>query len=380
MGKHTGRHRIPTSFFDGIAVREIRPGYFMTDMMRAGQRVRKAFNSIEGAKAWCHTKSLELTNSGTAALGITDAMRVEIVELRRMLGDRATLRQCVDYWMDKHPVEADGRTWGSVTVEYLKAMEKTNRRETSLADKRLKLSILGEAFGETAMKAIDKTDIEAKIEELATARGWSEGSKHAYRGAGLTLLRFYSGNGKRMLVKQDDDPPSTWSSSFVEKLLHTAEKVTPEIVAPLAVLLFAGCRPTETERLSWDHIRLADRIIMLPGSLTKTRRARNVQITDNLHAWLTAYKGTGPLIASPVRFRAMREELMKAVGLKAWETDTPRHTCATNMLASKGAVETANSLGHSAGVLMKHYAGNPPLPDAVKSYWNIMPTPQKNKA
>jgi integrase len=380
VGKHTGRHRIPTSFFDGIAVREVRSGYFMADMMRAGQRVRKAFTSIEGAKAWCHTKSLELTNSGTAALGITDSMRVEIVDLKQMLGDRATLRECVDFWLTKHPVEADGRTWANVTEEYLKAMSATNRRETSLADKKLKLSILGEAFGDTAMKAIDRADVESKIEELATDRGWSEGSKHAYRGAGLTLLRFYAGTGKRMLVKQDDDPPATWSSAFVERMMHAAEKVTPEIVAPLAVLLFAGCRPTETERLSWDHIRLADHIIMLPGSITKTRRARNVQITDNLHAWLTAYKGTGPLIASPVRFRAMREELMKAVGLGAWETDTPRHTCATNMLASRGAVETANSLGHSASILMKHYAGNPPLPDAVKHFWNIMPTPQKKKA
>ena len=373
MGKHIGKHRIPTSFFDGIAVREIRPDYYMADMMRAGQRVRKAFTSIEGAKVWCHTKALEMTNSGTAALTITDAMRVEIVELGRMLGDRASLRECVTFWMEKHPVEADGRTWASVTEEYLTAMSATNRRETSLADKRLKLAILGAAFGETAMKAIDKTDIEAKIEELATDRRWSEGSKHAYRGAALTLLRFYSGNGKRMLVKQDDDPPATWSAAFVEKLMHTAEKAMPEIVTPLAVLLFAGCRPTETERLTWDHIRLADKIIMLPGSLTKTRRARNVQITDNLLAWLTAYPGKGPLITSPVRFRAMREELMKAVGLGAWETDTPRHTCATNMLASKGAVETANSLGHSAGILLKHYAGNPPLPADVKAFWSICP-------
>ncbi len=374
MGKHTGRHRIPTSHFFGIAVREIRPDYYMADLMRAGQRVRKAFTSIEGAKVWCHSKSMEMTNSGTAALTITDAMRVEIVELRRMLGDRATLRQCVDFWLTKHPVEADGRTWASVSEEYLTAMSATNRRETSLADKRLKLSILGAAFGQTAMKAIDKADVESKIEELATDRGWSEGSKHAYRGAALTLLRFYSGNGKRMLVKQDDNPPGTWPSSFVERMMHAAEKVTPEIVAPLAVLLFAGCRPTETERLSWDHIRLADRIIMLPGSITKTRRARNVQITDNLHAWLTTYPGTGPLIASPVRFRALREELMKAVGLGAWETDTPRHTCATNMLASKGAVETANSLGHSAGILLKHYAGNPPLPADVKAFWSICPS------
>jgi integrase len=188
------------------------------------------------------------------------------------------------HWMEKHPVEADGRTWASVTEEYLKAMSATNRRETSLADKRLKLAILGAAFSETAMKAIDKADIEAKIEELATDRGWSEGSKHAYRGAALTLLRFYSGNGKRMLIKQDDDPPATWTAAFVAKLMHAAEKVTPEIVVPLAVLLFAGCRPTEVERLTWDHIRMADKIIMLPGSLTKTRRARNVQITDNLHA------------------------------------------------------------------------------------------------
>ncbi len=381
MSKHSGRHRIPTTFFDGIAVREIRPGYFMADMMRAGQRVRKAFSSIEAAKVWCHTKSLELTNSGTAALTITDALRVEVAAAVKKLDGRATITEAVDFWISKHPA-GSLESWDETARRYIVAMREGGRRDVSLLDKQLKFDILSAALGNPPTLTLDKSDVEAAVKRLATERNLSPFTADKYLGAGLTLLRFFRGDCKRM-NRQDEAAPSTWSVDQIETLMHTAQRVAPGSVAALAVMTFAGIRPTEALRLTWDMIDIERQTISLMGDVTKTRTTRHVDIPTNLSAWLSAFRGKGPLVRSAGGFRGDREKIMAAAGISAWPNDVLRHTAATMMYAKSGDINHAcQQLGHvgGTGVFLKHYRGLAPKPAEVTRFWNIMPKTQKNKA
>ena len=82
MARHARKHKVKTTFMHGIAVREVRPGYYLADVMRDGKRIRKAFRSIDDATVWCRAKSIEVRNQGTAALVIGDRERVEYLFAR----------------------------------------------------------------------------------------------------------------------------------------------------------------------------------------------------------------------------------------------------------------------------------------------------------
>ena len=85
MSKHKGRHDVPTTFESGIAIREIRPGYWLVDFMVDGTRTRKAYSDLEEAKTYCREKRLELRNKGTEALALPDRTRAEALKAMEIL-------------------------------------------------------------------------------------------------------------------------------------------------------------------------------------------------------------------------------------------------------------------------------------------------------
>ena len=374
MGKHTKRHRMKTTYFYDFAVRETRPGYYIADRQVNGHRMRKGFSDLAQAKFWCQQKQIEIENHGIQSVKISDAQRVELNKLHKMLDGRSvTITDCVEFWLKKNPDTTSGETWSDTTDRYLKSMEDAGRRKASLTDKRLKLGVLSEEMGTVLMSTIDNNDLSLALDKITGARDWTPDTRHAYENAGKTLIRFYGGLGKRMKKQDDSKQPETWNADFTKKLLTTAESVTPEIVAGLAVMMFAGLRPTEAQRLEWSQIDFNEKLIHLHQSQTKTRRARNVEMSDNLIRWLNTYQGGGRLMPSASQYRVQREALMKAVQLEKWVPDTPRHTAATFMYALRNADYVSRNLGHSIGVMFKHYQGTPPTPKELKKFWNILP-------
>ncbi len=373
MGKHTGRHVVKTSHFSGIAVREIRPSYYMADFMRDGIRTRKTFRKLADAKLYCQVKAAEIKNTGTASLAIGDALRVEVAAAVKKLEGRATITEVVDYWLSKHPA-GSLEAWSETAQRYIVAMREGGRRDASLRDKESKLGVLAEALQNAPTITLDKGDIEAAVRTLAAARGWAPLNADKHLGAGLTLLRFFRGEGRRM-HRQDEAPPSTWTAEQVATLMHTAERVAPGSVAALAVMAFAGIRPAEAMRLTWDMVDIERHTISLMGDVTKTRTTRHVDIAPNLTAWLTAYRGEGQLVRSVGGFRGDREKIMQAAGISAWPNDVLRHTAATMMYAKSGDVNhVCQQLGHVGGanVFLKHYRGLAPKPAEVQAFWNIL--------
>ncbi|MBM4165155.1 MAG: hypothetical protein FJ222_12060 [Lentisphaerae bacterium] len=373
MGKHTGRRVVRTSYFGGIAVREIRDGYYLADFMRDGNRTRKAFGSLNDAKIWCQAKTVELKNSGTSALTIKDALRVEVAAAVKKLAGRATITEAVDFWLSKHPA-GNQEPWDATARRYLAAMREGGRRDCSLHDKNIKLNILAEALANAPTVTLDKADIEAAVRTLAPARGWSPRTADMYLGAGLTLLRFFRGEGRRM-HRQDETPPATWSADRIRAMMHQAETVAPGSVAALAVMTFAGIRPAEALRLTWESVDIERKTISLMGEVTKTRTTRHVDMAPNLLQWLTRYKGEGPLVRSAGGFRGDRERIMQAIGIEEWPNDVLRHTAATMMYAKSGNVNhVCQQLGHVGGanVFLKHYRGLAPRPAEVEAFWKIV--------
>jgi integrase len=345
----------------------------MADFMRNGIRTRKTFDKLADAQLWCQVKAVELKNAGTSALTINDALRVEVAAAVKKLDGRATITEAVDFWISKHPA-GSLESWDETAQRYLAAMREGGRRDVSLVDKQHKFDTLSEALGNAPTLTLDKGDIEAAVRTLAAARGWAPLNADKNIGAGLTLLRFFRGEGRRM-HRQDEAPPATWSADQIRVMMHKAESVAPGSVAALAVMTFAGIRPAEAMRLTWDMVDIERHTISLMGDVTKTRTTRHVDIPTNLRQWLTRYKGEGQLVRSAGGFRGDREKIMQAAGITAWPNDVLRHTAATMMYAQSGDVNhVCQQLGHVGGanVFLKHYRGLAPKPAEVQAFWRIV--------
>lgn len=134
----------------------------------------------------------------------------------------------------------------------------------------------------------------------------------------------------------------------------------------LALGLFAGVRPMEIERLSWNNI--LNGFIEITADKAKTRQRRLISIADNLQQWLNL---GGELPVTNKRNRITK--LISYIGLN-WKPDIMRHSFASYHFALHMSPDkTAFELGHrDTKMLFRHYRELVSTEDAQK-YWNIRP-------
>jgi len=162
----------------------------------------------------------------------------------------------------------------------------------------------------------------------------------------------------------------------VRLLLSAAQAQTPELVAYLAIAVFAGVRPTELQRLTWQDVNLDLRYVHIGGAAAKGRSERYVDIEDVLAEWLKQYGGEsgqvcpGDTYVFTKLFNKAREE----AGLKeSWKPDVLRHTYASYHVAKyERKDKTALMMGHSVKMLDRHYR-KPLHRSHVKEFWSILP-------
>lgn len=79
----------------------------------------------------------------------------------------------------------------------------------------------------------------------------------------------------------------------VKAVLLKMETRSPRAALGLAVQCFAGIRSAEIYSppgLRWEDVDFEEGLIIVPANLSKTRRRREVKITDNLMKWLMLYR------------------------------------------------------------------------------------------
>lgn len=123
----------------------------------------------------------------------------------------------------------------------------------------------------------------------------------------------------------------------VRSLRSTAE--TPEFLdcAPAVwVMMYAGIRPGEVERLFWHDVDLEEGVISVRAPASKTGGVRHVAIQPVLRLLLAEYEGHragGPLCPPnwPLRWRLLRKSAgwSPSGRFGAWRPDVLRHTYAS---------------------------------------------------
>jgi integrase len=181
------------------------------------------------------------------------------------------------------------------------------------------------------------------------------------------------------------------------KLLRAAEQQEDGRLVPnVAISLFAGLRPWEARRLTWENVNLRDEEIRLDGSQTKDGRPRVIKICPTLRAWLKKHKEK-PFF--PSNWRRDFDVLKAAAGYggrywkteaktekgkkratqrekpetKPWPVDVLRHTAISHYFRKTGSYgKTAEQFGNSEAIIKRHYQGAVNSKE-TKAFYRLLP-------
>lgn len=105
-----------------------------------------------------------------------------------------------------------------------------------------------------------------------------------------------------------------------------------ECLAAAGMMLFAGIRPAEVERLRWKHVCLEDKVISIPPQHSKTGGARHVSLQPALASILKRVRRHPETPVTPANWKQKWQQVrarFSALTGKPWQADVLRHTFAS---------------------------------------------------
>lgn len=172
-----------------------------------------------------------------------------------------------------------------------------------------------------------------------------------------------------------DKPPAVTSKievlslDAVKQLLKAATLYHDGVMASsVAILLFAGLRPSELFDLAPKEIRKD--VIRVTGGKLRREINRSVPIPTILEAWLKKYPHKG----QPTGWRYKMRKLKDASKAKNWVNDILRHTSISYQLErDKDEARTAFHCGTSAKMINRHYRDVIDEADDISEFWSLTP-------
>jgi integrase len=143
---------------------------------------------------------------------------------------------------------------------------------------------------------------------------------------------------------------------------------------------FTGVRPDgELGRLDWSMVHWTERELVLPAEITKKKRKRAIDLSENAMAWLEAYrKRRGKVTGSIVKFSAgelrnHRREASKRAKIP-WIHSGMRHSfCSYHLAFHENIDRLVMQAGHDdTRTMWEHYHAAVSKKDAAK-FWKITP-------
>jgi integrase len=149
------------------------------------------------------------------------------------------------------------------------------------------------------------------------------------------------------------------SPQEIEQVTTTAETYqSGSCAAAVGMMLYAGIRPHEVARLSWEQVDLRERAIYILPRHSKTGGARRVTIHKPLLRILRAHKRKNEEKICPPNWLYHWRELRRAAGwdspARRWPQDALRHTFASYHLSHfRSYAELQLEIGHRDATLLR---------------------------
>jgi integrase len=167
----------------------------------------------------------------------------------------------------------------------------------------------------------------------------------------------------------------------IEKLLKHALRNDLEFLPYRVFTFFCGIRPEgELERLEWSDVRITEKTVVLRAEITKTKRKRFVDLSNNTIEWLNEYQLRGGQmtgLVAPWTHQVRRKKhrsSYKDCGIEKWIQQGARHSYCSYWLAkNKDANKFVLQSGHTdADTMWRRYHQGVTDKEA-KAFWAIRP-------
>lgn len=343
-----------------------------------GGRARtKDFKKLADASDWIDQQ--KPNREKMVASGMSPAHLAEATDALARLEGKGTLTEAVSFFL-KHANPGGGnRTLDEVAKEFISNRITMGVRPRTLTQYESYIRVIGGRFGGDPVSTIRR----AEIEDWLAESEWSARTRNNYLSTLSTLLLFardrdYCAENAADKVPRailDDKPPGILTTDQAADILRTARDQFPELVAYLAIGLFAGLRRSELCALEWNEVDRESGMIEIKGVKAKTRQRRVVSIAPVLEEWLLiAEMGARP---APSTNEDVCGERLKTLVLAANVRDYPhnalRHSYGSYHFAEfQNEQLTAAQMGNSPAVVFKHYRAVVSSSKA-KAFWNLAP-------
>ena len=157
----------------------------------------------------------------------------------------------------------------------------------------------------------------------------------------------------------------------IQALLNAAREYRGgECLPAVGMMLYAGIRPHEVARLSWEHVDLREHSISILPRHSKTGGARLVTIQQPLAELLCSHASRGR-VCPPQWLRHWRA-VRKLAGFRAWVPDVLRHTFASyHLRCFRSYSELQYELGHrDSSLLRTRYVSMSGVQNA-RDFWKL---------
>ena len=345
----------------------------------SGKRERRFFKKKTEAQEFGRTQRIRVQNYGTSASALP-AGRVEEagIAFERLAPHGVTLTQVVDDFLARRASEARSvmLTDAFSSFEDHKPTRRSPAYRVQLAHTLRRFSSLQD----TLVSSITRGQIESAL----------AGAPASARNAFLRILnavlnycikREWMDTNPVQKVDRADvarGDIEVLSVGEARGLLSACVELDRALLPYHALGLFAGIRPKELNRMTWEHIHMADREIKLPPEVAKTRSGRTITMEPVLVKWLEFHVATGGSnvgeIAPQTNQRNRLDRIREKAGAVPWIQDVMRHSFASHWLKKfedKGRL--LGFMGHATDdMLLDHYLRAVDRKTAAH-YWKIVP-------
>lgn len=348
---------------------------------RLGKRERFFFLTETEAKAKAHALRARLANEGKSSAALSDRERDDAAEcFRRLRPLGAGIIEAVEFYLAHAKPSGGERTVNQTITEFLAAKRNAGRKESYLSVQAYVLTnVFGGEFGTRKIHEITAPEIDAWM----TGKPWSMRTRLNYFSDIRNLFGFAVRRGYRPTnpIAQIEKPTVTETSPGVltiaqaSALLNVCASGEAEMLAAVAIGLFAGLRTEELDGLDWRHVDLRENNIHVTPEIAKTREGRDVEIHPTLRAWLLPLARSEGKLAPAKSYDYHLAQKAKAAGITDWPKNALRHSFASYHFANfKNAPLTAAMLGHHSSTVTfeKRYKRRVTPSDAAK-FWELLP-------
>jgi integrase len=348
---------------------------FVVNYRESGKRKRTFFETKEQANSFVAFKNDELKCNGIEHSEFPTAIRVmaqNAVELLNPFGK--TIMDAAQYYAAHLKASERSCTVKQLLAELLEAKESKGVSRRHLDDLRQRAGKFAAKFGERIVSTISGREIEEWLDSLNVGPQTHNHYRNAVRLAfNFGMRRGYATENPAAKTEKANVLRAAPGILSVTQTACLLEIATPDVLAHIAIGLFAGLRRAELERLDWSEIDFESNLIEVKAEKSKTAQRRFATLQPNLREWLLPARKHKGLI-TPEDFNKHFIQARKSAGIAKWPDNALRHSFASYHLAHfKNAAATALELGHhDSRITFAHYR-ELVKPKEAERFWNIKP-------